>query len=64
MGPLVRVFCQRQQSFKGTKRDAQVTTRARRIGDADHGLSHGWRLASDLLSPAHSPNSAEGLKGS
>ena len=59
----LRIFGQRQQGFEGTKRDAQVTTCAGRIGDAHHGLSHGWRSASDLLSPAHAPILAEGLKG-
>ena len=59
-----RIFCQRQQGFEGAEGNAQVATCAGRIGDAHHGLSHARRARSDLLSPAHAPNLAEGLKGS
>ena len=58
-----RIFCQGKQGFEGTEGDAQVATCAGRIGDAHHGLSHARRARSDLLSPAHAPNLAEGLKG-
>ena len=59
-----RIFCQGQQGFERTEGDAQVATCAGRIGDAHHGLSHARRARFDLLSPAHAPNLAEGLKGS
>ena len=63
MAAFNRIFRQGQQGFEGTEGDAQVATCAGRIGDAHHGLSHARRARSDLLSPAHAPILAEGLKG-
>lgn len=63
MAAFNRIFRQGQQGLEGTEGDAQVATCAGRIGDAHHGLSHARMARSDLLSPAHAPNLAEGLKG-